>query len=326
MTTKAPVSALMPALNAEAFIAEAIESVHAQTLAVAELIVVDDGSTDRTAEIAEAMGARVIRQPNGGMAAARNRCVRESTQPWIAFIDSDDVWGPEKIEDQMRFALAHPEVALITCDYSVFDESGVLSSSTLAKYADSYGRQPKVPCDGGAIIEKLDASFTDVAFVLVPSFVIVRRNVLEEVGLFDETLFVAEDFDTYMRVLANHQFGVVESVLAKRREHTTNTSRSFTKASLSFLIVTNKVLDHPDLYPPATVNMCRQWLPANLRHAGARLVWDGEGKRGRDLLMQSARLELNWRTVLALGASLAPRSIGRELMRARYYVSNNLGF
>lgn len=323
---KAPVSALMPALNAEAFIAEAIESVQAQTLPVAELIVVDDGSTDRTAEIAAAMGARVVRQPHGGMAAARNRCVRESTQPWIAFIDSDDVWGPEKIEHQMRFALAHPEVALITCDYSVFDESGVLSSSILEKYADSYGRQPKVPCAGGAIIENLDASFTDVAFVLVPSFVMVRRNALEEVGLFDETLFVAEDFDTYMRVLAHHRFGVVESVLAKRREHTTNTSRSFTKASLSFLIVTNKVLDHPDLYPPATVNMCRQWLPANLRHAGARLVWDGEGKRGRDLLIQSARLELNWRTVLALGASLAPRSIGRELMRARYYVSNNLGF
>ncbi len=315
----------MPALNAEAFIADAIASVYAQTLPVAELIVVDDGSTDRTAEIAEAMGARVVRQPNGGMSAARNRCVRESTQPWIAFIDSDDIWGPEKIERQMRFAVDHPEVALVTCDYSVFDESRARSNSILEKYAESYGRQSKKPGSGGAIIEKLDESFTDVAYVLIPSFVMVRRDVMEEVGLFDENLFVAEDFDTYMRVLARHQFGVVESVLAKRREHATNTSRSFTKTTLSCLAVTNKVLEHPELYPPATVRMCRQWLPANLRHAGARLVSDGEGKRGRDLLIQSARLELNWRTVLALGASLAPRSIGRELMRARYYVSNNLG-
>ena len=325
MDAKAPVSALMPAFNAEPFIAEAIESVWAQTLPVAELVVVDDGSTDRTAEIAEEMGARVVRQPNRGMAPARNRCVRESTQPWIAFIDSDDVWGPEKIERQMRFALDHPETPMVTCDYSEFAESGVLSDSILDKYAESYGRQPKARYEGGAIIERLDAEFTDVAYVLIPSFVMVRREVLERVGLFDESFFTGEDFEGYMRVLAKHKLGVVESVLAKRREHVTNTSRNFTRSTLSCLAVTHKVLQNPELYPAAAVNLCRQSLPANLRHAGARLVSDGEGKRGRDLLLQSARLEFSWRTVLALGASLAPRSISRELMRARYYFSNNVG-
>jgi glycosyltransferase involved in cell wall biosynthesis len=96
--TPAPVSAVIAAYNAEAFIAETIESVRAQTLPVAEILVVDDGSTDSTAEIARGMGARVISQENRGLAATRNRCVREASQPWIAFIDSDDLWEPQKIE------------------------------------------------------------------------------------------------------------------------------------------------------------------------------------------------------------------------------------
>lgn len=323
--TTAPVSAVIPAYNAEGFIAETIESVRAQTLPVTEILLVDDGSTDQTAEIAQRMGVRVVRQPNAGLAAARNRCVHESSQPWIAFIDSDDIWEPEKIERQMRIATCDTSIALVTCDYSIFDHTGVITPSVLAKYAESYRTQPRTECEGGSIIERLHESFCDVAHVLVPSFVMVRRDVLAKTGLFDETLFMAEDFDCYMRALRNRKLGVVESVSARRREHTANASRHYTKASLSCLAATFKVLENPERYPEATVRLCREWLPGNLRHAGARLIWDGDGQKGRDLLMQSARLKLSWRTLLALGASLAPRRIARELMKARYYVSDTIG-
>ena len=323
--TPAPVSAVIPAYNAEAFIAETIESVRAQTLPVAELLLVDDGSTDNTAEIARGMGVRVVSQPNAGLATTRNRCVRESTQPWIAFIDSDDIWEPQKIERQMEIAESDPEIVLVSCDYSIFDRSGVITSSMLAKYDDSYRAQPKKACVGGSLIDELHESFCDISYVLLPSFVMVRRDVLDETGLFDESLFIAEDFDCFMRVLAKGKFGVVELVSGRRREHTGNTSRHYTQASLSCLAATFKVLENPDRYPPATVRLCREWLPANLRHAGARLVWDGDGQKGRDLLLQSARLQFNWRTILALAASLAPGQIGREMMKARYYVSNTLG-
>src|SRR5439155_19605770 len=93
----APVSAVIAAYNAESFIAQTIASAQAQTLPVAEIIVVADGSTDGTAEIAASMGARVFKANSLGLGAARNKCVRESTKPWIAFLDSDDTWAPEKI-------------------------------------------------------------------------------------------------------------------------------------------------------------------------------------------------------------------------------------
>jgi GT2 family glycosyltransferase len=322
---RAPVSAVIPAHNHEAFVAQAIESVRAQTLPVAEILLIDDGSTDQTAEIAQRMGVRVIRQSNVGLAANRNRCVRESTQPWIAFIDSDDIWEPEKIETQMRIAASDPEIALVTCDYSTFDGDEIFSASVLEKYINGYQAQSKTECEGGAIIDKLDESFDGIAYFLVPSMVMVRREVLEQTGLFDESLFNAEDFDCFMRVWAKSKLGFANQALVKRREHTHNQSRLFVLATTSALAVTQKVLEHPELYPPATVSLCRTWLPSNLRHAGARLVWGGQASRGRNLLLESARLEFSLRTILALGAATFPPRLGCELMKARYYISRRFG-
>lgn len=321
----APVSAVMPAYNAEPFIKEAIESVRAQTLPVAELIVVADGSTDRTVEIAESMGVQVFHQPNLGLGAARNRCVREASQPWIAFIDSDDIWKPEKIARQMEIVSANPDVALVTCDYSVFDRSGVISESILDKYRKGYEAQPRSSCEGGAIIDQLDPRFADAYYFLLPTLVMVRRNVLEVTGLFDESLDSADDFDCYMRVLANHRMAIAETVLARRREHENNASRRYTRCALSCLAVTYKVLENPESYPAATVKLCQDWLPGNLRHAGARLLRDGDTRAARELLLKSARLQLSPRTLLALAASITPSGVGRNLMNARYYVSKTLG-
>lgn len=323
--TLAPVSAVIPGYNGEAFITETIESVRAQTHPVAEILMVDDGSTDRTAEIARRMGVRVISQSNTGLAAARNRCVRESSQPWIAFIDSDDIWEPEKIERQMRLVEVDPEIAVVTCDYSLFDQFRVITASTIQQFLSEYERQPKTKSTYGAVIENLDYRFRAIAYFLVPSMVLMRRDVLNQTGGFDEQFSLGEDFDCFMRMLANHKLGVVETVLARRRDHPHNASHRYTEAGLSCVATTRKVLEHPDLYPVATVRMCRDALPANLRHAGARLVWSGQTKRGQALLLESARLELSLRTMLALGTSVFPTGLGRQLMNARYYVSGKLG-
>jgi glycosyltransferase involved in cell wall biosynthesis len=322
--TVAPVSAVMPAYNGERFIEQAIKSVFAQTLPVAEFFVVDDGSTDASAKIAERWGVRVIRQSNGGLAAARNRCFREASQPWIAFIDADDIWEPEKIEIQLRIAESEPDIALVTCDFSVHDLARGITPSILKKDV-GYSRQPKRRCADGSIIDRLDPCFNGIADFLMPSFVMVRRDVIERTGLFDESLITAEDFDCFMRVLNEHKLGVAEAVLARRLEHETNLSRRLLDVTQSCLAVTYKIIAHPESYPPAAVDLCREALPGQLRHAGARLVWNGDAQRGRDLLRESAKLQFNLKTMVALTASFAPGRIARDLMSARYYMSRALG-
>jgi len=321
----APVSAAIAAYNAEDFIAATIASAQAQTVPVAEIIVVADGSTDDTAKIARSMGARVFSDDCLGLARARNKCISESTQPWIAFLDSDDLWEPDKIERQMEMASADPELALITCDYSIFSESGNLCSSALEKYAAAYQLQPRRAVANGSVVESLHQGFDSAYYFLLSSNVMVRREVMLRTGLFDESLNSADDFDCFMRLLAQSPMGLVEKVLVKRRHHDDSTSNRHPAATLSCLAATYKVLEHPENYPAATVELCRRWLPGNLRHAGARLVWNGEASRGRNLLMQSVRLEFNWRTLLALTASLPPAGASRKLMQARYYVSQTLG-
>jgi glycosyltransferase involved in cell wall biosynthesis len=92
------VAVVIPAYNAGQFIGEALDSVSAQTARPSEVIVVDDGSTDRTAAVARSRGVTLLTQPNRGVAAARNLAIRATGQHWIAFLDADDVWEPGKLE------------------------------------------------------------------------------------------------------------------------------------------------------------------------------------------------------------------------------------
>jgi len=321
----APVSAVMPAYNAAPFIREAIESVFAQTLPPAEFIVVDDGSTDDTARIAESMGVRVIRQANAGLPGARNRCVREASQSWIAFIDDDDAWMPDKLERQMEIASQNPEVGIVSCDFTIFDEQGTMVSSGLEKYQREYDLQPKRRCRGGVVIDQLDEGFASAYYFLLPTYVMIRRDLLRAVGMFDENLDAAEDFDCFMRVLAGAPFAIAYKNLVRRREHANNASSRLVDNTLQCLAVTYKVIEHAELYPRATVALCKRWLPANLRHAAARQMSIGNRSGARKLLHESVKLELSPRTLLALSASITPAVIGKNLMSARYFVSKRFG-
>lgn len=316
----------MPAHNAEPFIREAIDSVFAQTRPVAEFIVIDDGSTDQTARIAESMGVRVIRQSKAGLSGARNRCVREASQPWVAFIDADDIWEPDKIERLMAVLSNHSALGLITSDFMTFSHQGTIIKSGLQHFRRGYQAQRKTFRDGAAIIDALDSTFSSIAYFLVPSAVMVRRDLLNEVGRFDEAFWSAEDFDCFLRVHARCPIAIVEKVLIRRREHEGNVSSRRLAVALSCLAVTKKILQVPEDYPPAAVAICKEALPGHLRHAGAQQLWAGEVTKARELLVESIRLQPNLRTVLALAASLAPFRIGPDLMSARYYISRRFGF
>lgn len=121
-TASPSVSAVIPCYNGELFLSEAVLSVLRQTYPVVELIVVDDGSSDRSAEIARSFGSpvKLVQKENGGEGSARNRGIQEARGDLIAFLDADDVWHPDKLAHQVEYLAEHPGVGAVTTDVTVF--------------------------------------------------------------------------------------------------------------------------------------------------------------------------------------------------------------
>lgn len=184
------VSVIIPAYNAEQYIAETLASVVNQTLKDIEVIVVDDGSKDNTAQAVSAFpDVRYVRKTNGGVSAARNHGASLATGEYLAFLDADDIWHPDKLRQQVQALSQHPESDLCRTNSSTKSES-------LAQF-----RQAKISTDADYIVEPdLAPSFLEPYFTT--STVMVRRSAFDRVGGFDPKLRIAEDIDFYLRVLA----------------------------------------------------------------------------------------------------------------------------
>ncbi len=185
---KSRVSVIIPCYNTEAFLAETIESVLAQTRPAAEILVIDDGSTDRTREVAASFGTRITLQskPNGGPASARNLGMRRATGEYLAFLDGDDLWYPEKLERQVATMEANSRVDLLFSEAWMFrDEGGARQ------------RLRKIGYTG-------DPTFRQLLFgdFIPNSTVLLRRSVIERVGWLNEDrgLIGVEDYEYWMRV------------------------------------------------------------------------------------------------------------------------------
>lgn len=205
------VSIIIPTYNRAWIVRDAIDSVLGQTYADFELIVVDDGSTDRTPEILNSYGdrLRVIRQANQGVSAARNRGIGASSGPLIALLDSDDIWLPEKLTVQVDFFKKHPS-ALICQTEEIWIRNCLRVNP---------GKRHRKP--SGVIFERS----LDLCLVS-PSAVMVRRALLEVVGLFDENLPACEDYDLWLRVGCRFPVHLIDKPLTiKRGGHEDQLSR-----------------------------------------------------------------------------------------------------
>jgi glycosyltransferase involved in cell wall biosynthesis len=215
--TEPLVSVIIPTYNRAQFVAEAVQSVLSQTYRKIEIIVVDDGSTDNTREVLNQYSGRIdyIYQNRSERSKARNEGFRRSRGDHISFLDSDDLWLPTKIEEQVQILNDKLDVGVVYTDVQFIDRNG-----------DPYVGEicwdsPQRP----VLYEDL---MTHNVITGTTSSVMVRRECLEKVGLFDESMNTCEDLDLYRRLAQYYTFHKIELPLVKFRIHPESTQVNVT--------------------------------------------------------------------------------------------------
>lgn len=195
------VSVVIPTFNRCKSVCTAIESVQQQSFGAHEIIVIDDGSTDDTARIIQQQypDVRLIQQSNYGVSHARNRGIQIASAPWIAFLDSDDRWFRDKLSVQMKAVSESPEFKLCHCD-----EHWIRNG----KRVNPMNKHQK---RGGYIFEHCLP-----LCAISPSAVLIHRSLLDDVGLFDETLPACEDYDLWLRICASNPVLYVDQALLEK--------------------------------------------------------------------------------------------------------------
>lgn len=224
----AKVSVIIAAFNAEKYIAEALESVLAQTCPAVECIVVDDGSTDRTAEIVRGYGERVtyIHQENAERSAARNNGIAHSSGSYICFLDADDILLPEKLTEQVAFLDANPPYDAVYSRVTYFQDNGKRRWYTV-KRATPFG--------------DITSSLLYGNFITMNS-PLFRKSAVIRVAGFDVSFSRYEDWDFLLRLsLSGSRFGFVDATHALCRVHGENTVKDAPRMFEAKLSVARKV-------------------------------------------------------------------------------------
>lgn len=319
------VSIIIPTFNCALYIPETIESVLEQTYKDFEIIVIDDGSTDNTKEVLKPYIERgiveYIYQKNQGVAAARNNGIISSKGDYIAFLDADDLWMPDKIRQQVQAFQQYAEAGLAFTDYLKFDESAVILQSATA--------------DNGRVqswVNKHKGSASDLAHGWIyreslwgncmhTSSVIVRRDIFQEVGLFDGTFKTCEDYDLWFRIAHKYQVAYVDHVFCKYRYRTESLSGPYDIRELRWGLDSARVLEK---------HLANNWVPLELKDLAKRILghryWDlGWHYFSRNLFKESRLLFFHgtryqcyrWKSWLYWSASFLPLPIIEVVRQAR---------
>jgi glycosyltransferase involved in cell wall biosynthesis len=210
MSVMATVDVIIPAFNAARYLPFALESVSSQTFEDWQILLIDDGSTDNTAEVVapfvEHFGSKIqyIKQNNRGLPAARNAAIRASTSEYLALLDADDIWLPSRLAESLKTLIERPKVGLTYGMVKGIDSEGRVTGGFWGnrKYAEGhiapyiYMRKIELPC---------------------PTMTF-RRRCIDEVGVFDEAMRATEDRDLWLRIALKYEVGFVPKVLAHYRQ------------------------------------------------------------------------------------------------------------
>ncbi|WP_062297797.1 glycosyltransferase family 2 protein [Nostoc piscinale] len=218
------VSVIIPTYQRSHLVGQAIESVLAQTYCNYEIIVVNDGSTDNTEEILAQYADQVIaiHQDNRGTAAARNAGIRVSQGQYLAFLDDDDLWEPQKLEKQIPLLETDSSIGLVYTDMVIFNEAGILPGTYLNGFVPPQTVTPLTLLHGN--------------FFPMPT-IIIRRVCWEQLGGFDESLRSSEDYDLWLRIVEEWAVGYVNEPLARYCRHSEN-SKQLSQNTETMLLTT----------------------------------------------------------------------------------------
>jgi len=269
------IAVIIPAYNRAHTLPRALGSVLAQSHPAAEIIVVDDGSTDDIAALvqSEYQTVELIRQDNHGVSAARNRGIAASSAQWIALLDSDDEWLPDKLEKQLALISQQPEHKIVHSD-EIWIRNGV-RVNPMKKHAKK----------GGWI-------FQDCLplCAISPSAAMIHRTLFDQTGLFDESLPACEDYDLWLRTTSRYPVLYCDEPLIKKYGgHEDQLSRKYWGMDRFRIQALIKILEHGQLrdedYRAALEMMLGK----------TRVVLNGARKRGnRELVAQYEGLLAQW--------------------------------
>ncbi len=281
----------------------------AQESRPAETIVVDDGSTDDTAQIAGRYDVRVVTQPNGGIARARNAGIAGARTPWVAFLDADDRWRPQRLAAQW-IALQHCSgVGLASCDYSVFGDPLESAPSALGRIRGYRALVKGRPgrwlggvrrlADDVMVLDGRQLAQTIVnGYFLQPSTLLVARRIFTEEHVWftpreelptGRSFHIGEDYEWMLRALRHSDVLVVERPLVDYRRSAQSVSADNTGMRVGDLVLGEWVTKHPERYVDGAALGFARARPALLRRMGWSFLAIGDVEHAAEMLDRAAR-------------------------------------
>ncbi|MCT7976488.1 glycosyltransferase family 2 protein [Laspinema olomoucense] len=229
------ISVIIPAYNYADYIGHTINSVLSQTYPIKEIIVVNDGSTDNTAEVLASYCDRiqVIYQKNQGLSAAKNVGANHATGDLLAFLDADDIWLPHKLERQVDRFIVEPNLGLVHCGLEIIDATGCVTDRQMNGL------------EGWVAQEMLKLSRPVI--LGGGSGAVIPRNTFLSVGDFDPGVSVSHDWDMYYRIARSQEVGFVPEVLLQYRVHGQNMHSNVQKMERDMLLCFSKAFGKENL-------------------------------------------------------------------------------
>lgn len=228
-------SVIVPTYNCEAFIGDALDSILSQGHAQMEIVIADDGSTDGTLAVVERFGSRVrvFRQANRGPAAARNLAVRESRGDYLAFLDGDDLWLPDKLSAQMAYLRANPQTKVVYGNWLVWN------TQADGRY---HAEDLVVPADDDPTLIEDENSGWVYPKLLLDSIIhiiaaVIHRSVYERVDGFDESLRTGSDWDFWLRVAQHFPAVKLQKTVAVYRQNPTSVTYAIRRENNGYLLL-----------------------------------------------------------------------------------------